>query len=132
MNKKPSERRLVENQVLFRQRNEKIAQDLAALKKAAAAEGHEKIAQNVEQHIDKPLHFYCECADEKCRQRIVLKPSEYQELHQNSSQFVLLPGHNLPGMERVVLSRDAFIIVEKYETPPSAPDALNATTLDNT
>lgn len=128
---KPSVRRLAENQVVFRQRNEQVSKDLAALKQKAESEGHDVIAQNIEDNLDKPLHFYCECSDENCRQRIVLKPNEYNDLRQNSSQFLIISGYEVPQIERVVFKRDNFVVVEKFETPPQAADELNSTDLGN-
>lgn len=127
-----SERRLVENEVVFRQRNEQITKDLEALQKAAESEGHDSIAQNAKYDSGVPLHFYCECSDENCRQRIVLKPKEYSELHANSSQFIVIPGHHVPKIERVVLTTGNYEVVEKYITPPATADHLNPTPLKHT
>lgn len=120
-----SERRLAENQVIFRRKNESATKNLKALKDAAESEGIDSLLGD----IDVPLHFFCECSDENCKQRIVLKPSEYEELHQNSSQFVLLPGHNVPEIERTVRKNEKLIVVEKFMTPPKAGDKLNNTDL---
>lgn len=127
MKKTPSERRLAENEVMFRLNNEQVTQGLTALKQAAVSEGHDELARDV----DLPLYFYCECSDEKCRKRILLKPSEYDELHQNNSQFVLVPGHEVPEIERVVFRSDTFIVVEKFITPPPGANKLNSTNLNN-
>ncbi len=117
MNKKMSERRLAENQVLFRQKNEQVASDLEALKKAAESEGRGSLVPD----SDVPLHFYCECSNTDCRQRIILTTSQYKELHQNSSQFILVTGHEVPNIERVVFRNDKYEVVEKFQTPPPAP-----------
>jgi hypothetical protein len=123
-----SERRLAENQVIFRQNNELVQKNLEKLRKTAIAEGRESLLPD----IDMPLHFYCECSDENCRQRIILKPSEYNDLHQNSSQFILLPGHDIAEVERTVKATDKFIVVEKFKTPPKSSGELNKTDLDYT
>lgn len=125
-----SPRRLAENEVVFRQRNEKITKDLEALQKTAEAEGHDAIAQNAKNDSEVPLHFYCECSDEKCRQRIILKPKEYRELHANSSQFIIVPGHRVPEVERVVATTDQYHVIEKYMTPPESAEQLNPTPLN--
>lgn len=123
-----SERRLAENQVIFRRKNENVTKNLKTLKEAVDSEGEASIVSD----IDLPLHFYCECSDENCKRRIVLKPSEYNELHQNSSQFIVWPGHVVPKIERVVHSTDKLIVVEKMNTPPKvkAEDKLNTTNVD--
>jgi hypothetical protein len=119
---KSSERRLVENEVIFRQHNEKVQQDLEALRDEAKTEGHDILPRE-----DMSVHFYCECAKETCHERIVLTPDEYKEFHQNSSQFIVLPGHNFPEVERIVLTNDKLMVVEKYITPPPTASQLNPT-----
>lgn len=126
-----SKRRLAENQVIFRRRNEKVAKGLESLKQAAKSEGHDTIAQNIEQNMNEPLHFYCECSDDNCHKRIVLKPSEYTQLHQNKSQFIILPGHEVPSIERVRQTSPNYVVVEKYQVPPPAGDELNPTDVNN-
>lgn len=126
MDKKLSERRLAENQVIFRQTNEQVPKELQAVKSAAESEGRGALVGD----IDTPLHFYCECSDENCRQRIVMKPSKYDELHQNSAQFILVPGHHIPQIERIMFEGDSYIVVQKYNTPPKA-EKLNSTNIDN-
>ncbi len=128
MVKSSSELRLAENEVLFREANEEVPKALAALKSAAESEGHGSLVKNV----DMLLHFSCECSDENCRKKIILKPSKYRELHQNRSQFLLIPGHNVPEIERIVLNEDKYMVVEKYKVPPLKAARLNATPSDNT
>lgn len=128
MNKKFSERRLVENQLVFRQANEQVPKDLDSIKAAAESEGRNSLVHK----IDVPLHFYCECSDENCRKRIVMKSSQYKDLHQNNSQFVLVPGHDIPEIERIVQKSDDYIVVEKYRNPPETAEKLKPTAIDNT
>lgn len=128
MNENLSERRLVENQVVFRQANEQVPKELDSIKAAAESEGYSSLVHET----DMPLHFYCECSDENCRKRIVMTPGEYKELHQNHSQFVLVPGHEVPEIEQVVRSGDNYIAVEKYKEPPKSAEKLKPTDIDNT
>lgn len=127
MSNTPSPRRLAENEVIFRQANEKVSRELDDLRQAAASDGHTGMVPDK----DPELHFYCECSDEKCRKRIVMSPAKYKQLHQNSSQFVLLPGHNVPELERVVDGSKEYIVVEKVITPPAQGKRLNPTDLEN-
>lgn len=126
-----SERRWAENEVVFRQANEKVSKELESLKQAAEAEGHASLVHNIERNLDNPIHFYCECSDELCRQRIILKPSEYKNFHKNSSQFTVLPGHDVARIERVVAKTDSLMVVEKYLTPSKSVSKLRSTTIDN-
>lgn len=114
MSESLSERRLAENEVLFRESNKEIAEGFSELKSVAQEEGYSEWAEQA----DKPVGFYCECSNKNCRERIKLRPSEYNDIHQNTSQFVVLPGHNLPKIERIVHSNKEYLVVEKYLTPP--------------
>ena len=122
-----SERRMAANEVIFRRYNEKVVDSLAELKEAVESEGHSSLVRD----IDKPLHFYCECSDEKCSKRIIITPSQYKKLHQKKNQFIVLPGHVVPEYEHVVQSAENYLVVEKYLTPPSATDKLNPTGLNH-
>ena len=125
MSKSHSKRRLAENEVIFRQANESVRQGLDELKKKAEKEG------DVVSEDDMPLYFYCECSDESCRKRILLRPSKHKKLHQNSSQFVVLPGHEVREVERVRIETKAYMVVEKYMTPPKKAGKLKPTDVDN-
>lgn len=121
-----SDRRLAENEVFFRQSNEKIAQGFVELKEMAEAEGHSDWLDDT----DQPVQFFCECCDEDCRKRIEMKSSKYLELHKNSSQFIVLPGHDVAKIEHVLKAGKDYTIVEKYITPPKKVSKPNKTNLD--
>jgi hypothetical protein len=121
-----SARRLVENEVFFRQRNERVVEGFAELRGVAEEENDTDWLPET----DPAVHFYCECADEKCRERIILTPSKYAELHQNKSQFTVLPGHNVPEVERIVQSTNEYVVVEKYQTPPKKVTKTNRSGLN--
>lgn len=123
-----SERRLVENELIFRQQNQRVTAGLDHVTESARSEGRDLLGKNP----DTPLHFYCECADENCHERIVLKPSRHKSLHQNNSQFVVLPGHNIPDIERLVKNTPKYLVVEKYVTPPKKATKLHKTDINNT
>src|ERR1044072_3709931 len=92
---KSKEERMVENEVIFRQANQKVQDGLARLEKMAIEHGQSEMVEK----YDVPLHFYCECANENCRERIIMTSDKYKELHQNKSQFIVLPGHEEPIVE---------------------------------
>lgn len=123
MNKSTNQRRQVENEVIFRQANERVSSMLEEIKVAAESEGDRKLAPEK----DIALHFLCECADENCMERIILKQSTYKNLHRNSSQFIVLPGHVEPSIEQVVRSSKNYVVVEKYMTPPKKTGKLKTT-----
>lgn len=122
-----SQRRQVENEVVFRQMNEKVQKSLKKLDKMAKEEGYEPDLPI----DDMQLNFYCECADENCRQRIPLSLKKYQELHKNRRQFIVIPGHEVSAIERVIAKKRTYTEVEKTIAPPIGVSALNSTNINN-
>jgi hypothetical protein len=78
------------------------------------------------------LSFYCECADEQCKKRIDLRPSEYEATHKQKNRFIVIPGHEVEMVERVIAEEEAYYITEKYLTPPDIGTTLNPTPIHNT
>jgi hypothetical protein len=105
-----SQRRLAENEVIFRQAN-KDAKDF--LEDIGAA--HSTL-----------LPFFCECSDTDCRRRIDLSVETYEELHQSKKQFTIIPGHEVPAIEKVVKQTDLYYIVEKLTDMPDEQDVDKA------
>lgn len=123
----PSERRQIENEVVFRNANEQIQKDLDELRKKAKAEGHDSLIPDK----DLDLHFYCECSDENCRERIVLALSKYKQLHQDRSQFIVSPKHETTAIEDVVSKKITYTVVEKFIVPPEKATMLKSTPIHN-
>lgn len=118
---------MAENQVVFRQHNEKVQKGLEKLKKIAQEHGQEAYVKE----SNTPLYFYCECSDEKCRERIQLHPSRYNEIHRDRTKFVILCGHEVESIERVIKKEADHCIVEKVVDIPESANALRKTQLDN-
>lgn len=85
------ERRLAENENLFRRINEQV-EELAA---GGAAE------------------FLCECADAECTDRVELTIAEYEDVRAAPARFVLRAGHERPAVETVLDQGNGYVIVEK-------------------
>lgn len=81
---------------------------------------------------DRPLHFHCECADDKCAKRILVNHHEYNEIHKHRDRFVIVPGHEVESIERIIRREPGYNVVEKLSSPPDKANRLNPTTLDNT
>jgi hypothetical protein len=90
------EAKLAETEVLFREVNEGIA---------AAAERLE---------ADEAL-FVCECSDVNCVHRIEAQLEDYEAVREEATHFLLAPGHEAAGLERVVHRRRGYWVVEKVE-----------------
>jgi hypothetical protein len=60
-----------------------------------------------------PARFYCECARESCHEQVLLRSSEYERVRADSHRFVVVPGHEIPDVERVVDRTDRYFVIEK-------------------
>jgi hypothetical protein len=87
------DRRLVQNEILFRKLNERVA---------SAEAGRPE------------LELFCECSDRECLKVLTIAGSEYEWLRQNPRRFAVLPGHEAPSVEDVVERHERFVIVEKH------------------
>lgn len=119
---------MAENEVIFRRRNEEIKRGFDKIKKIATEDDQAHLVVD----DDMPLHFYCECSDEKCRERVVLRPSRYNAIHKNRRLFVAKKGHEVVAIERVVKVTDEYIVVEKrLPVPEPTTDTLHPTDIHN-
>lgn len=56
----------------------------------------------------------CECASAECNEQIELTHAEYEALRRIPTHFAVLPGHDVPDVERVVEQNERFVTVEKF------------------
>jgi hypothetical protein len=59
------------------------------------------------------LEVLCECGNEGCSAMLTLTISEYDEIHRQNDQFVVVPGHENPELERVVAQKELYLVVDK-------------------
>ncbi len=119
--------RMVENEAIFRKYNENVQKGLDDLCELAEKSGQEPPIEP----DDLTLHFYCECSDENCSKRIVMKPSIYKSIHKNRKRFIVIPGHEAPDIETIHKKQKDYTIVEKLHMPSDSPGPLQQTSLDN-
>ncbi len=91
------ERRLAENETVFREVNERI-EDLA-------------LTHGGNEHV---YDFLCECSNIGCDLRLSLPLSVYEEARSDSAVFLVALGHELPEIEEVVRRGDGFQLVKKH------------------
>ncbi|MDQ3094151.1 MAG: hypothetical protein M3Q70_03175 [bacterium] len=120
-------RRLTENEAIFRKHNEKVTTELAEVQLNVAVTSDEEPVD----FSKLTLHFFCECADENCRERVILKVGSYNRLHQNRRCFVVKSGHQVKGIEKIIKRYPGYILVEKLIDPPERPKKLHATHVEN-
>jgi hypothetical protein len=108
----PSERRMVENEKVFRRLNEQVQQGFDQTN-ALAIEEHQPEYVITLKASDPPLHFYCECSNIKCTDRIRIAPYTYNKIHKRRDHFVVVPGHEVLAIERIVRTTPKFNVIEK-------------------
>ena len=123
-----SERRQIENEMIFRRANEKISDDLEELDAQLIEEDHPELTRT----DDLLLDFKCECADEDCNDRIPVKLSVYQKIHEHRDRFIIKHDHQVKEIEKVVSVEDNYSVVEKNNSTAEPGDSLNRTSVDNT
>jgi hypothetical protein len=62
---------------------------------------------------DAPMEFLCECDDPDCVEKVSARRDEYETIRAVATHFVVLPGHEDPGVEHVVQHTERFLVVEK-------------------
>ena len=90
------ERRVSDNEILYRAVNEKIE----GLNEAFGT-------------LTQTMTVVCECGDESCAEQIELDVSTYERVRAEPTHFVVVPGHVVPDVESVVERGDGFEIVRK-------------------
>jgi hypothetical protein len=89
------ERRLAQNEALFREVNERVSSSGTDRSPAASHD------------------YLCECSNPDCTFQITLGASEYEAVRVDPRQFVVLPGHYMPEIEDLVTETDRYWIVRK-------------------
>lgn len=97
------DRRLGRNEALLRSVNERIEE-----------------AGGANAPRDEPLEFVCECASTNCSERVTLRRAEYERARQEPTWFIVIEGHQLPEIERVVDRVGEYLIVEKVDPEAAA------------
>lgn len=88
-------------------------EDLMERLNARMLETVEEIREEADEDPDEPFGFFCECSSLACRERVLVRPSRWLEVHRDPDRFVLVPGHEIPDIERVVDQEQGYLIVRK-------------------
>jgi hypothetical protein len=87
--------RIEENERLFREVNERVAQMQASFQSGPDPE------------------WVCECGDETCFDKLTIPLTEYLEVREHDDWFLIVPDHEKADVEHVVSKRDGYDVVEK-------------------
>ncbi len=123
-----TERRQIENEMIFRRANEKVGDGLGEIDAQHIDEGNPELIMT----DDMVLHFKCECSDEDCDTRIPIKLSVYQKIHENRDAFIIKLKHQVDAIEKVIRTEEKYSVVEKNNSTTEPGDKLNKTSLNNT
>lgn len=122
-----SERRQIENEMIFRRANEKIGDNLDDLNAMHIEDDNPQLISD----DNLLLHFKCECSDEDCNARVPVKLSVYQKIHKNRDAFIIKLKHQVTEIEKVILTEDNYSVVEKNNSTSEPGDKLNITSINN-
>jgi hypothetical protein len=90
-----AEDRIAHNETLFREVNERIE------------------AGQWPTERGEPVAFRCECGSLRCNLLVELTLEDYEHVRASATHFLLIPGHEIPAIERVVERDAGYVVVEK-------------------
>jgi hypothetical protein len=95
-------RRIGENEALYRTINERIGDlnDSFGL-------------------IAESMTVICECGQLECVEQIELPIAEYERVRSDPTQFVVLPGHEIPDVEEVLEKNGDWYLIRKDPGEPA-------------
>jgi hypothetical protein len=93
------EERLANNEVLFRDINERIA----AVAEPQGVPGDDHVYE-----------FLCECSNVGCDLRLPLTLALYEDVRKDPTRFLVAPGHELPEIEHVLTRAEGYQVVVKH------------------
>ena len=86
----------------------------AARNEELVREVNRQIEQGAKLHeVSSVMPLHCECAQASCLEKIELNARTYQPILAERYRFIVVPGHEVAAIERVVESHPTFAIVEK-------------------
>jgi hypothetical protein len=88
--------RIAENEMRFREINERLQRDLTDVLDPG-----------------EPMDLVCECGFDSSRESVSMAVAEYEAVRSDGRRFLLVPGHEINDVERVVEERPGYRVVEK-------------------
>jgi hypothetical protein len=79
-------------------------------------EANERIGETAEEYgAQGSIPFFCECADQNCREIVRLTLEQFQEVRSDPRHFVNIPGHEASahGWVEVIARTDGYVTVAK-------------------
>jgi hypothetical protein len=98
------EHRVARNHELFRDVNERIYSLTEEFGSHPADDG-------------LSLAFVCECGNVNCTSPVLIETDDYSRIRSHPAQYLVLAGHELPDLERVIEANSHYVVVERSEVP---------------
>jgi formate-nitrite transporter family protein len=89
------------------------AAERRALNENIFREMNERLERLGEEFGGDAVEFLCECADSACSDPLSIQISLYEAVRDHPRWFVVVPGHERQGVERVVQEHPGCLVVEK-------------------
>ena len=86
-----------------------------ALNENVFREMNERLERLGEEFGDDTVEFLCECADPACSAPLSIPVSLYEAVRDHPRWFVIVPGHQREGLERVVQEHTDCLVIEKVD-----------------
>jgi hypothetical protein len=67
------------------------------------------------------FEIVCECGNSECLERFTISAGDYADVRRDVHNFAVVPGHEAPDIELVVVRRERYFVVRKTD-----PDAAKA------
>lgn len=95
-------------------------------RRAAAAEiNGRQVNEAIEpRRADASAVFVCECGHLGCSETVKLRVADYEAVRTSFDRFLLVPGHEIESVDRVVERYDKYLVVVKRE--PEAREMARA------
>lgn len=122
-----AERRQIENEMIFRRANEHVTDGLDELDAMHIEDDNLELIRK----DDMLLEFMCECSDENCKERLPMKLSLFQKIHEDRKCFVIKIGHQVEEIEEIISNGPGYSVVKKNNTVAEPGTALNETNTNN-
>jgi hypothetical protein len=90
------QRRIGENEVIFREVNERVRETNEAFGVAVG-----------------DAEFVCECGTPTCVERVRMSLADYEQIRSEPTTFLIVPGHDAGNIEDVVRREEQFWVVRK-------------------
>jgi hypothetical protein len=84
---------------------------------------HRKVNETLEQVNEEfgasdRFAIVCECDNLECVEEIAIGTADYQELRSDPTRFAVVPGHESPEVEDVVIEGSEYLVVQKKPGEP--------------